>query len=357
MRRTACRHAALLHRLEQRGLRLRRGAVDFICEQELRENWPAPELKLIATIRPRAHHRGADDVGRHEIGRELDPAKIEIQRACERLHELRLAEPRHAFEQHISARDDGCEHAVHDALLADDHAAHAVAQPLEIITELLCLGLKLCGVGHDGKVWKAKAKASSAESGFSLAGSHLPHGPKPNRQRQFAVLEDRASHDRGFPTAVFTTPKVTSDRQPSAAAGGTNKPLSPPQGKQLDAATRFVTEAPIQFQQRARIILCHRGKHCRWRPVESCRYPDSLMSPRRHDGLGKYKVSARRQSAGSFHRSKKLSLASMVNGPAGQRNLDTGGVRSPPDSMMPPASQSAVAGSTSPSFSPPVSPV
>jgi hypothetical protein len=79
-------------------------------------------------------------------------------------------------------------------------------------------------------------------------GSHLPHRPKPNRQRQFAVLKDRARRDRGLPTAVFTTPKMASDRRPLATTGGTNNTFGPPQGKQIGTATCVVTEPPFQFQ-------------------------------------------------------------------------------------------------------------
>ena len=91
----------------------------------------------------------------------MDAAEIEIERACERLHQLGLAEARHAFEQHIPARDDGREHTVHDTLLADDDAPDAVPQPLEIIAESLRLGLEWCGVGHGGGVWKAATGAPS----------------------------------------------------------------------------------------------------------------------------------------------------------------------------------------------------
>ena len=40
------RHLPLLHRLEQRGLGLRRRAVDLVAEQEVREDRPWPELEV-----------------------------------------------------------------------------------------------------------------------------------------------------------------------------------------------------------------------------------------------------------------------------------------------------------------------
>ena len=40
------RHLPLLHRLEQRGLRLRRSSVDLVGEQEVREDRPGPKLEV-----------------------------------------------------------------------------------------------------------------------------------------------------------------------------------------------------------------------------------------------------------------------------------------------------------------------
>ena len=71
----------LLHRLEQRGLRLRRRAVDLVREQHVREQRARHE-------RPGAPARGdvlfddvgARDVRRHQVGRELDSLEREPER-------------------------------------------------------------------------------------------------------------------------------------------------------------------------------------------------------------------------------------------------------------------------------------
>ncbi len=71
--RLADRHAVLLHRLEQRALRLRRGAVDLVGEHDVREDRALPELEdLPARLRVSSMTRGAEDVGGHQVGRELD---------------------------------------------------------------------------------------------------------------------------------------------------------------------------------------------------------------------------------------------------------------------------------------------
>ena len=83
-----------------------------------------------------------------EIGRELDAPEIQRQSPRERFHQLGLAQPRHAFEQHITARDDRREHALDHALLPHDDAADRRAQVLEIVAKALGFGLKLGGIAH-----------------------------------------------------------------------------------------------------------------------------------------------------------------------------------------------------------------
>jgi hypothetical protein len=67
------RHLALLHRLEQRGLRLRWGAVDLVGE-EIREDRARAELEVGGAL---VEDRRAGDVGRHQVGRELDAPEAE----------------------------------------------------------------------------------------------------------------------------------------------------------------------------------------------------------------------------------------------------------------------------------------
>jgi hypothetical protein len=77
-------HLAFLHGLQHGGLGLGRGAVDFVGEQEIRENRPRHELQLAG-----ARHRvvlddlGAGDVRRHQIRCELDAFETQIQRLRE----------------------------------------------------------------------------------------------------------------------------------------------------------------------------------------------------------------------------------------------------------------------------------
>ena len=68
------RHLLLLHRLEQRSLRLRRGAVDLVGEEEVGEDRARQERELGAAL---VEDRGARHVGGHQVGRELDARELE----------------------------------------------------------------------------------------------------------------------------------------------------------------------------------------------------------------------------------------------------------------------------------------
>jgi hypothetical protein len=113
---------ALLHGLEQRRLRLRRCPIDFIRQQQVRENRPAeePELTrppsgiLLDDIRAR-------DVRRHQVRRELDAMERERQEPSESAREERFREPRHADEDRMAVREEGNRQELDHAVLADDH--------------------------------------------------------------------------------------------------------------------------------------------------------------------------------------------------------------------------------------------
>ena len=112
----------LLHRLEQRRLRLRRRAVDLVGEDDLREDRPLHEPQP-----PRAllfvEDLGAGDVGRHQVGRELDALEVEIEDVGERLDQQRLGQARHAGDQAVAAGEQRDQHLLDDLVLADDDLA------------------------------------------------------------------------------------------------------------------------------------------------------------------------------------------------------------------------------------------
>ena len=108
---------ALLHRLEQRGLCLGRGAVDLVGQQQVGEHRTRPE-----------HERGGacvvdqrtGDVAGHQVGGELHPLEFQLQGGGHGPHQQRLRHSRNAFQQHVAATQQRDHQAADHALLPDD---------------------------------------------------------------------------------------------------------------------------------------------------------------------------------------------------------------------------------------------
>ena len=82
-------------------------------------------------------HVGADDVTGHQVRGELDTRKLKMCDICQRLHQLRLANPRNAFEQYVSFDKQACHHPGNDLIVTNDYARNLLAHALEMIPELL----------------------------------------------------------------------------------------------------------------------------------------------------------------------------------------------------------------------------
>ena len=152
----ADRHLPLLHHLEQRGLDLRRRAVDLVREEEVAED--GPELRVEAafalTVDPRP-----DEIRRDEVRRELDAGERAPEHGRGRLDRQRLGEAGDSLEQQVplgkQADDDALEHHV----LTGDHPPDLEQRLLET---LLCLRRRyrngvLALLGHVSPPWVAGA--------------------------------------------------------------------------------------------------------------------------------------------------------------------------------------------------------
>jgi len=81
-------------------------------------------------------HIGADQIGGHEVGRELDALEVERQGAGDGAHQHGLAEPGHAFEKDVTARDHGRDDVLDDLVLADDELLHLGLEQIEPGTKM-----------------------------------------------------------------------------------------------------------------------------------------------------------------------------------------------------------------------------
>jgi hypothetical protein len=131
--------AELLHGLEQGALCLRRRAVDLIRQDDVSEDGTGLELETLAPVLLFHDHVGAGDVGRHQVGRELNAAVAQPEAAGERPHEQGLAEARRALEEHVTLGDQADEDLVDHALLADDRDGDRCLEALDGACERLQL--------------------------------------------------------------------------------------------------------------------------------------------------------------------------------------------------------------------------
>ncbi len=112
----------LLHRFEQRRLGLRRRAVDFVREDDLREDRSLHEPQRARSV-ILVEDLGAGDVRRHQVGRELDTLEAEIENLRQRLDQQRFREPRDARDQAVAAAEQRHQHFIDDVILPDDDLA------------------------------------------------------------------------------------------------------------------------------------------------------------------------------------------------------------------------------------------
>ena len=141
------RHITLLHGLQQRRLRAWAGAVDFVRHQKLREHRAVDEAEC-ALAGVFFQNFGTDDIGGHEIRRELDAFPIHAEHDAECLDQFGLCQTRHADQKSMSARQQRHQGLVDHGALAEDHFAHGLAHMAKNRARLLGLRNGGAVVGH-----------------------------------------------------------------------------------------------------------------------------------------------------------------------------------------------------------------
>ena len=79
---------------------------------------------------------GAGDVGRHQVGRELDAAEVQRQALGQGADHQRLGQAGHAFEDAVAPAEQGDQQLLDDLVLADDDAAELLLDVVEGVLEL-----------------------------------------------------------------------------------------------------------------------------------------------------------------------------------------------------------------------------
>ena len=146
----ACnRHLPFLHRLQQRRLGARAGAVDLIRHQQLAEHRPFDEPERAAAVGGGIQHFGAEDIGGHQIGGELDAVAVQPHHGGQGIDQPCLAQPRQAHQQTMAATQQRRQGQVHHLFLADEAAVDAGAGCSQPFPQLLDPAHQVCRLHHD----------------------------------------------------------------------------------------------------------------------------------------------------------------------------------------------------------------
>jgi hypothetical protein len=122
------RDVMLGHGLEQRRLHLGRCAVDLVGQHEVGAD--GADLDVEALLR-RPVDAGPDDVGRHEVRRELKAGEGAADNGRHRLHRERLGQARHALQQAVAAGEEAHHGPLDHAILPHDDPLDLEQGPLE----------------------------------------------------------------------------------------------------------------------------------------------------------------------------------------------------------------------------------
>ena len=149
MRLAVGRHLPLAHRLQQCALRPRRRPVDLVGQHDVGEDRSRTEEEL---VRLAVVEAAAGDVGRQQVGGELDAVEPAGEAAGNGLAHQGLAHAGHVFQQNVFAGQQRDYRQAHHVRLAEDHAGNILLQ----------LGDKISGfIGHRGQLLRSNITAAA----------------------------------------------------------------------------------------------------------------------------------------------------------------------------------------------------
>lgn len=131
------RDGMFLHGFEHGGLRLRRRAVDFVGEQDVREDRSFDESEGSPSLSVFFEHGCSGNIGRGQVRSELNASEIDVENLCDRLYDERLGETWHALQKAVSLGKDRGENLANGVALSDDDLGEFVFKRGARLPELL----------------------------------------------------------------------------------------------------------------------------------------------------------------------------------------------------------------------------
>ncbi len=136
------RDALFLHRLQQSRLGARTGAVDFVGHEKLAKHRALDKAESAFSVGV-LQNLGAQNIGRHQVRRELHPLVSQPQHRTQGIDQQRLSKAREADQQNVTACQQRDKGFVDNLFLAVYDAAYAVANRRETLSQRLDVGNQL----------------------------------------------------------------------------------------------------------------------------------------------------------------------------------------------------------------------
>ena len=121
----------LLHGFEQSALHLGRRTVDFICQDEVGEDGATTHHEFLVLL---AVDQRADEVGRQQVGSELDTGEVGVDGAGHGLDGQGLGQTRHTFKEDVAVGQQANQKAFGHLFLSDDNLVHFKVDEVEELT-------------------------------------------------------------------------------------------------------------------------------------------------------------------------------------------------------------------------------
>src|SRR5579884_156384 len=126
-------HLPLLHALQQRGLCLRRGAVDLVGQDDVGENRAGTYLEVPGLL---VIDGGAGNIRRQKVRRELDSLETQSQRVSQGFGQRRLADARNILDEQMPIGEQNRERQLDDLLLSHDRGFDRIEDTLSLLRQL-----------------------------------------------------------------------------------------------------------------------------------------------------------------------------------------------------------------------------
>ena len=130
----------LLHRLQQRRLGSRAGAVDLIGHQELAEDRTFDEAEAAAAVRLLLQYLRPQDVRRHQVRRALNAPVLQAEGGAQGFHQAGLRQTRHPDQQDMAAGQQRDQGLVDHGLLPEDDVPDRRPQRSQLGADAIHLG-------------------------------------------------------------------------------------------------------------------------------------------------------------------------------------------------------------------------